>query len=142
MKIQVWCCQRLSASWQSQRRTVDAETVSVTRRAASSAASSRHDQRASGVPVWAGSCRVWALRGVGDVLRAGSSAAGSGRVQRARVIRVWAGSWQARALALVACAGGEAGRAFAAFAVGPGRQATAGEPVPSGAQGVRVCGVL
>lgn len=32
MKIQDWCCQGLSASWRSQRRTVDAETVSVTPR--------------------------------------------------------------------------------------------------------------
>ncbi|MDQ0842496.1 hypothetical protein QFZ68_002176 [Streptomyces sp. V1I6] len=61
MKIQDWYCQGLSASWRSQRRTVDAETVSVIPRAVSSAASSGHDQRASGTPVSAGSWQARAL---------------------------------------------------------------------------------
>lgn len=61
MKIQDWYGQGLSASWRSQRRTVDGEMVSVTPRAVSSAASSGHDQRASGTPVSAGGWQARAL---------------------------------------------------------------------------------
>jgi hypothetical protein len=55
MKIQERSCQGLMASSPSQRRTVEAETGPVMLRAASSAASSGHDQRDSGVPASAGS---------------------------------------------------------------------------------------
>jgi hypothetical protein len=61
MKIQDRYCQGLSASSRSQRRTVDAETVSVIPRAASSAANSGHDQRAIGTPVSAGNWQASAL---------------------------------------------------------------------------------
>lgn len=54
MKIQDWYCQGLIASRRSQRRTVDAEIVSVMPRAVCSAAGSGHDQRDSGVPVSVG----------------------------------------------------------------------------------------
>ena len=61
MKIQDRYCQGLRASSRSQRRTVDAETVSVIPRAVSSAASSGQDQCDSGTPVSAGSWQASAL---------------------------------------------------------------------------------
>lgn len=61
MKIQDRYCQGLSASSRNQRRTVDAETVSVIPRAVSSAANSGQDQRDSGTPVSAGNWQASAL---------------------------------------------------------------------------------
>lgn len=48
MKVPERCCQGLSASWASQRRTVDADMNGVMPRRAASRASSGHDQRESG----------------------------------------------------------------------------------------------
>ncbi|MEV7302532.1 hypothetical protein [Streptomyces clavifer] len=50
MKIQERCCQGLSASSLSQRRTVEAEIFSVMARVTASRASSGHHQRESGIP--------------------------------------------------------------------------------------------
>ncbi len=61
MKFQEWCCQGLSASSAGQRRTAEAEAVPVMPRAASSRASSGHDQRDTGAPVSAGSQHASAL---------------------------------------------------------------------------------
>ncbi|MFJ8856416.1 hypothetical protein [Streptomyces sp. NPDC102437] len=61
MKIQERCCQGLSASWASQRRTVEADKAGAMPRAVASRASSGHDQRASGVPVSAGSWQARAF---------------------------------------------------------------------------------
>jgi hypothetical protein len=61
MKIHDWCCQGLSVSSRSQRRTVEAEIEPAMQRATISRASSGHDQRDSGVPVSAGSWQARAL---------------------------------------------------------------------------------
>ncbi len=55
MKIQERCCQGLSASSASQRRTVEADTNAAMPRATASRASSGQDQRDSGALVSAGS---------------------------------------------------------------------------------------
>ncbi|OIJ88470.1 hypothetical protein BIV24_21450 [Streptomyces colonosanans] len=61
MKIQEWCCQGLSASLASQRRTVEADTNVAMPRTIASWASSGHDQRDSGTPLSAGNRQASAL---------------------------------------------------------------------------------
>lgn len=61
MKVPERCCQGLSASWASQRRTVDADMNGVMPRRAASRASSGHDQRESGTSLSAGSRQAGAL---------------------------------------------------------------------------------
>ncbi len=82
MKIQDRYCQGLSASSRSQRRTVDAETVSVIPRVISSAASSGQDHCDSGTPVSAGN---WQASAVASAICTGVKWAG--RPERLRSAR-------------------------------------------------------
>lgn len=82
MKIQDRYCQGLSASSRNQRRTVDAETVSVIPRAVISAANSGHDQRDSGTPVSAG---IWQASALASATCTGVNRAG--RPERLRSAR-------------------------------------------------------